>query len=113
MRVTKQSGFTLIEVLIVLSILGIIASYVLRVFYGDEMRQAEISFFDALGISEAFRNLIYTGLVFCVFYSYYLRSKREAKEKGVPVISKPVKYFAVMSITSIALFLFLITYVKN
>lgn len=75
----KGKCFALIEYVTVLAVLLVIATFVLRIVYGAEIREWELSF----GPEKYF---VIGPLYLLVLYSYWQRSAKEAKELGQPVV---------------------------
>ncbi len=72
-KTTKRSGFTLVELLLVLMILLIVAGFVLRIVYHDELRKADAWFAQSFGLS----HLWITMPLLAVYVIYRLRSRKK------------------------------------
>ena len=104
--ITKsEPRFTWIEFLILLSILGIIGSLVGRFFYGEQTDAWVDSKLMAMGLDPVIGDWI-CGAIICLWlFNIILDSKKEARAKGIPVVRKQIWYFVIISIGSMAAFL--------
>ncbi|HAW52857.1 MAG TPA: hypothetical protein DCX54_11110 [Flavobacteriales bacterium] len=94
----EDSGFSLIELMIVFAIFLLIATPFVRYFYRDEIKQFERQFFNALGICETAQFIILSFLAITVIYFKFRPDFIEAKRKNKPVVGGAVKVFAVFSL---------------
>ena len=93
------SGFTLIELMIVISILGIIGSVVAKIVFAEQIHAWEDEH-----LSPFIRALIFL-FVCAVLYFRFLDEKKQARKEGKPVVRKQVWWFVFVSIIGVVSFL--------
>ncbi len=106
-KTTKESGFTLIELMIVIAILLLIATPFVRYFYRDEIKYYERQFFNAVGVGETGQFIILSALAITVIYYKFRPDFIEAKRRNKPVIGKPVKIFVIFSLFIVGVLMFI------
>jgi len=84
-RETNISGFSLVEVMIVVAIIGIVASFVIRVMFAPELVAWENSFWSSLVLNQLLLGslLVYRQFVYGVAW----HSRKETRENGKVVIA--------------------------
>ena len=103
---TKESGFTIIELMIVIAIILLVATPFAKYFYRDEIKSYERQFFDSLGIGETGQFIILSVLAIMVVYVGFRRDFIEAKRKNRPVVGKSVRMFAIFFLLFMGIILF-------
>ena len=101
-----NSGITFIEVMLIVAIIMIIALPILRIIYGNEIREIESQFFDIIRVGEIGKFLILGILTFLALFFKFRPEYLKAKKENRPVIGRPVFYFALVSLVTVALLLF-------
>jgi hypothetical protein len=91
MKLKNKTGFTLIEVLLLFSVILIVASFAIRVLYGNELRAFERGIFQKIGIGEVAQFLILAVCGIAALYFKILPDLREAKRRNLPIVSRPIK----------------------
>lgn len=94
----KNKGFTLIEILIVLGIILTISIPIIKIVYGNELREFDSKIFNLLGIKGIWRFVILGVLGSIALYLKFKPIYKESKEIGHFKIGTPVKYFSLLSL---------------
>lgn len=77
-QTTRKAGFTLVETMVVLVILLIIAGFVARVVYHDELRKIDEWFVETFGFSHLW--VMIPAIV--LYVAYRLRARRNRRSRG-------------------------------
>ena len=103
----KESGFTLVELMIASAILLLIATPFVRYFYAEELLNFRGQFFGFLGIGKNGKILIFFLLGSWLIYFKIRPDIIEAKRKNRPVVRISIKIFVlVLLLTAVAMLYF-------
>ena len=103
---TRESGFIIIELMIVIAIILLVATPFARYFYREQINSYERQFFDVLGIGATGQFIILSVLAIMAIYFGFRRDFVEVKRRNKPVVGKTVRMFAIFSLLFVSVILF-------
>ena len=79
----NKFGFSLVEVMLVAAIIGIVASFILRVVFAPELIAWEDNLWRSLGISPALARLSIGSTAICLWGWLTFKKRSQKKQKGL------------------------------
>ncbi len=101
-------GYTAIEWAVAALILLLLAAFFARIIFGEDIRDYENQFFDAIGLSDSRKYALLGPLVAWWGYSIYSRESKKAKAASAPVVRPVVAVSAALALVLALVLLFLV-----